>query len=59
MIIAYENDEPDAIQAVQRGAQGYLLKGHFKSSLVPQSLRNIIHRKAVEAACSSRGNAAG
>ena len=50
MIIAYQDDEPGAIQAVQRGAQGYLLEGHFKSSLVPQSLRNIIHRKAVEAA---------
>jgi diguanylate cyclase (GGDEF)-like protein/PAS domain S-box-containing protein len=37
-----------AIEAVERGAQGYLSKGHFQSNLVPQALRNIIQRKAVE-----------
>ena len=42
------DDEADAIEAVQRGAQGYLSKGHFGSYLVPQALRNIIQRKAVE-----------
>ena len=36
-----------AKEAVQRGAQGYLSKGHFSSYLVPQSLRNIIERMAV------------
>jgi diguanylate cyclase (GGDEF)-like protein/PAS domain S-box-containing protein len=41
-------DEALAIEAVQRGAQGYLSKGHFSSYLVPQSLRNIIQRKTVE-----------
>ncbi len=41
-------DETLAQLAVQRGAQGYLTKGHFASYLVPQSLRNVIHRMAVE-----------
>lgn len=50
MILAAENEEAAAIEAVQRGAQGYLSKGHFGLALVPQALRNIIHRKAVEAA---------
>ena len=42
------DDDALAREAVQRGAQGALSKGHFGSSLVPQSLRNIIQRKAVE-----------
>lgn len=44
---ALENDAL-AMEAVQHGAQGVLSKDHFGSSLVPQSLRNIIQRKAVE-----------
>ncbi|MET3117263.1 diguanylate cyclase (GGDEF)-like protein/PAS domain S-box-containing protein [Undibacterium sp. GrIS 1.8] len=43
-----EDCEAMAAEAVQKGAQGYLTKGHFGSYLVPQSLRNIIQRKAVE-----------
>lgn len=39
-----------AIQAVQRGAQGYLLKGALEGDLVQQTLRNVIQRKAVEEA---------
>ena len=50
MILAGEDEETEAIEAVQRGAQGYLSKGHIGLALVPQALRNIIHRKAVEAA---------
>lgn len=50
MTLTAEEEEPLAIEAVQRGAQGYLSKGHFKSYLVPQALRNIIQRKSVEAA---------
>ncbi len=42
------DDEALARSAVQRGAQGFLSKGHYESYLVPQSLRNIIQRKAVE-----------
>ena len=50
MTLSPDDEEPLAIEAVQRGAQGYLSKGHFASYLVPQALRNIIHRKAVEEA---------
>jgi len=39
-----------ATNAVQHGSQGYLSKGHYGSELVPQSVRNIIQRKAVEEA---------
>ncbi|WP_282876499.1 putative bifunctional diguanylate cyclase/phosphodiesterase [Pseudomonas peli] len=41
-------DDQQTWDAIQRGAQGCLSKGHFNSYLVPQSLRNIIQRKAVE-----------
>ena len=50
LILAADEEESCAIEAVQRGAQGYLSKGYFHKSLVPQALRNIIHRKAVEEA---------
>jgi diguanylate cyclase (GGDEF)-like protein/PAS domain S-box-containing protein len=50
MILASEDEETLAIEAVQRGAQGYLSKGYFGLALVPQALRNIIQRKAIEAA---------
>ena len=49
ILSAYE-EEPMAVKAVQLGAQAYLSKGYFASSLIPQSLRSIIQRKAVEAA---------
>jgi diguanylate cyclase (GGDEF)-like protein/PAS domain S-box-containing protein len=42
------DDEADAMEAVRRGAQGWLSKGFFDNSLVPQSLRNIIERLKVE-----------
>ena len=48
LTLTTEDKEALSIEAVQRGAQGYLCKGHFSSYLVPQSLRNIIMRKAVE-----------
>src|SRR5450830_2053461 len=48
MTLSQEEAEVLAIEAVGRGSQGYLSKGYFKSTLVPQSLRNIIQRKAVE-----------
>lgn len=50
LILASEDEETLAIEAVQRGAQGYLSKGYFGLALVPQALRNIIQRKAIEAA---------
>ena len=48
LTLSAEEDEALATEAVQRGSQGYLSKGHFGSYLVPQSLRNVIQRKAVE-----------
>lgn len=48
LTLSAEEDEAFATEAVQRGSQGFLSKGHFGSYLVPQSLRNIIQRKAVE-----------
>lgn len=50
MTLSEGDDDVLAIEAVERGSQGYLSKGHFKSYLVPQALRNIIQRKAVEEA---------
>jgi len=48
MTLSAEEEETVAIEAVKLGAQGYLSKGYFINSLVPQSLRNIILRKNVE-----------
>jgi diguanylate cyclase (GGDEF)-like protein/PAS domain S-box-containing protein len=45
---AGNKDKALAIEAMQRGAQGSLTKGYFVSHHVPQVLRNIIQRKAVE-----------
>lgn len=42
------DDEADAVEAVQRGAQGWLSKGFFDTALVPQALRNVIERMKVE-----------
>jgi len=50
MTIVSEKNEGLAIEAVQRGAQGFLTKGYFPNNLVPQALRNIIQRKRVEEA---------
>jgi diguanylate cyclase (GGDEF)-like protein/PAS domain S-box-containing protein len=48
LTLSARDDETLSQLAVQRGAQGYLSKGHFASYLVPQSLRNMIQRMAVE-----------
>src|SRR5664279_3534884 len=48
LTLSEEEEEALAVEAVEHGAQGHLSKGHFKSSLVPQALRNVIQRKAVE-----------
>lgn len=45
-----DDDERQAIEAVRRGAQGYLPKGYFGCGLVPQTLRIVIESKAVEEA---------
>lgn len=48
LTLSPEDDESLAQEAVQRGAQGYLTKGHFATYLVPQSLRNVIQRMGFE-----------
>jgi diguanylate cyclase (GGDEF)-like protein/PAS domain S-box-containing protein len=50
MTLADDAGEEMAIEAVRHGAQGYLTKGYFRNALVPQALKNIIHRKRVEEA---------
>jgi diguanylate cyclase (GGDEF)-like protein/PAS domain S-box-containing protein len=50
MTLSEEQQENLAIEAVERGAQGFLSKGHFPNTLVPQALRNIVQRKCVEEA---------
>ena len=52
LILCGLDNEADAIEAVQRGAQGWLSKGFFDNYLVPQSLRNIIERMKVERVCT-------
>lgn len=48
MTLCSDDDEPLAMEMVEYGSQGYLSRGHFKNYLVPQGLRNMIQRKAVE-----------
>ncbi len=48
MTLCADDDEPLAVEMVEYGSQGYLTRGHFKNYLVPQGLRNMIQRKAVE-----------
>ena len=48
--LVVQEDIKLAREAVQGGAQGYLLKGYFHNALVPQALSNIIQRKLVEEA---------
>jgi len=48
LILSGLEEEQAAMEAVELGAQGYLSKGYFSGTLTPQSLRNIIRRKAVE-----------
>jgi len=50
MILSAVEEEWLAVEAVQRGAQGFLSKGHFKNNLLPQALSSVIQRKAVEEA---------
>jgi len=48
MILSADTDEIDAIKSVELGAQGYLSKGYYASSLTPQELRNTIQRTSVD-----------
>lgn len=49
MTLCAPEDETLALQTLERGAQGYLLKGLFASYLVAQSLGHIIQRNSAEA----------
>ena len=48
ILILGDSNEALAKEAVGRGAQDYLLAGHFDSYSLPRALRNAIERKAVE-----------
>lgn len=48
IMIISPKDETLSIEAVDRGAQGYLSKGHLEHSLIPQALRTTIERKKLE-----------
>ena len=48
VILSAADDETLTTATVQHGAQGYLSKSNLDNSLVPQSLHNLIQRKAVE-----------
>jgi diguanylate cyclase (GGDEF)-like protein/PAS domain S-box-containing protein len=48
LVIGGPDDEALAKQAVERGAQDYLLPGHLDSYSLPRALRNAVERKAVE-----------
>jgi diguanylate cyclase (GGDEF)-like protein/PAS domain S-box-containing protein len=48
LILAEEANEAIALQAVEGGAQDYLLPAHLDRYSMPRALRNAIERKAVE-----------
>lgn len=48
LILSGENDEGIARQAVERGAQDYLFKGHVDAHWLPRALRYLIERKATQ-----------
>lgn len=50
LVFSGAGDEDLARQAVQRGAQDYLLKNHLDSYSLPRALRNVIDRGAAEEA---------
>ena len=50
LVFTGAGNEDLARQAVQRGAQDYLLKHHLDSYSLPRALRNVIDRKAAEEA---------
>ena len=48
LILSGKTLEAVAMQAVERGAQDYLLPGHLDSYSLPRALRNAIERKSVQ-----------
>ena len=50
LVLSTLDDEDMGSQAVQLGAQDYLLRGHIDGHVLPRALRSIIERKATEEA---------
>src|SRR5713226_3534235 len=50
LVLSSLDDEGIATQAVQRGAQDYLLKGHLDSYSLSRALRNVMERKLTDEA---------
>jgi diguanylate cyclase (GGDEF)-like protein/PAS domain S-box-containing protein len=48
LVLCARDGEAPVAGVLRRGAHGCLSKRHFGSSLLPQSLRNIIQRRAIE-----------
>ena len=48
LIVGGSLDEALAVQAVERGAQDYVLPGHLDSYSLPRAVRNAIERKLLE-----------
>jgi diguanylate cyclase (GGDEF)-like protein/PAS domain S-box-containing protein len=48
MVLSSVADESLAIEAMQRGAQGYVLKGDIESKLLPLALRSVIRSRTAE-----------
>jgi diguanylate cyclase (GGDEF)-like protein/PAS domain S-box-containing protein len=46
LVLSQASDEETARQAVRRGAQDYLVKGHVDAHWLPRALRYLIERKA-------------
>lgn len=53
LVLSAASDESTARQAVQRGAQDYLVKGHVDAHWLPRALRYLIERKATQDALLS------
>lgn len=48
LILTPQSDDRLAMESIQRGAQGCLVKEHLHVDVITQTLRNVIQRKAVE-----------
>jgi sigma-B regulation protein RsbU (phosphoserine phosphatase) len=56
LVLSGHNDESMALRTVEEGAQDYLVKGHFDSSLLVRSIRYAIRRAASEMALEEERN---
>jgi len=51
VVISGLDDDAAALEAVQRGAQDYLIKGQVSSRLISHSIRYAIERRCLETQC--------